>query len=762
MIFPLSKTALSFVVVILALFAPAKGASFGKRVQSNAPGWDPHSTPFPPVHRGDVVFQYRSEAAKGNVSVPDPYNSFETSNAEDFINSQIAFTKTYLDKLEDLPAMRTAISEATPQTFRPPRGFGPKGDPTYLYYTNEGPDKSGKLHIAKQSDLDEAAKNHFATLPGKVFIDETLLGGEILWYYQISPDGTKLLYSTVDTKTNLIGKMYVRDVSSPLTDKSKPTQEGGFGRYTDVITDLQAGSEAWSGDSKSFFYKGTDTSVKYHVIGTDSKDDITVVQPNKDDQGDWWVQVSKDGKYLVLYGTVNGFDNSSVYVASLDQGVSTSMKWLCIAPDHASSWNYITNFGNDFYSQTSSKDAPNLQVVRFTLDFTKATKTDSSFSTFAKGADSVVVIPQRLDASIAYFVNFDTDKLLIIYEKDNALEFHVFNLKTGMKLQKIDLDVLSTSYEVHASPFATHVYLKISALNSPGQLYDLKWNKDSNQFSYQLVYQQKIHTIDPAAYTVQRLSAPSKAGDVKVPFFALHRKNLKFDGSHPVIINFYAAYGYVLPTWYDSHHMAFVHNYDAVYILAAPRGGDEMGEGWHKAGQLQNKQNTFDDVLSVIQFAIDQKWTSPGKVILNVQSPAALAGAAIVNQAPEGLIGAYIGTQGLYDMLRSDQSPKKATRAAEFGSPSDPKAFDWLREYSPLHNIDPKKTYPTILIYPLDGDADTGGEAWHSFKQVSELQYSLPNNPNPILLGNGTDTQEERSATAFALAAHTLGSKLVE
>ncbi|MCO5590141.1 hypothetical protein L7F22_044110 [Adiantum nelumboides] len=265
--------------------------------------------------------------------------------------------------------------------------------------------------------------------------------------------------------------------------------------------------------------------------------------------------------------------------------------------------------------------------------------------------------------------------------------------------------------------------------------------------------------IDPDKYIVERQSAPSKAGDVEIPFYVLHRKDLKLDGSHPVIINFYGAYGYSLPTWYDPNFFAFVHSYDAVYILAAPRGGGEKGDDWHKAGQLNNKQNTFDDIIAVAQYAVDQKWTSPGKIILNVDLAGTSASAAIVNQSPEGLIGAFIGASGMFDFIRSDISIDKAVRAAEYGSPSDPKAFDWLRKYSPLQNINPRKVYPTILIYPVKEGLFI--EPWHSYKYIAELQHDLPNNPNPLLLGDVSNSEEERSVIAFALAAHVLGLKRV-
>ncbi|MCO5590132.1 hypothetical protein L7F22_044101 [Adiantum nelumboides] len=760
-IHPFTKTFL-IATVIFALFAPpVRGSPLRKRIQSNAPGWDSHLTPYPAVSRGDVVFQYRSEAANGNVSIPDPYNYFETSDASDFVKTQLAFTKTYLDKLEDLDATRSAIKEA--QSYEPfyaPQPYGPGNDVTYQYYFKETGAKYWRSYIAKQKDLDVASQNNFATLPGKLLLDDSLLGGKFTFEQQISPDGTKLLYSIADPDTYDNVKAYVRDISNPLTDKSRATQEGGYGHYPDVITDIQGGSEIWSGDSKSIFYTSTDGSIRYHVLGTDAKDDPVIAKGDKDISYGWWLVLSDDLKYIFASGSssTETFEGRRVYVASLDQKISGPIKWVPISTDYTFYWDYATSIDGNLYFRTT-KGAPNHQIVRLNLDFTKAVLTDD-FSIFTQGAESVTVIPQRPNAKITYFVTYDNDKILIVYNKDDAAELIAFNLKAGAKLQQLALDTLSTSVSLQAFPTSPEVYVQITSLNTPSKFYHLSWDHVTNRFISQLAYQQKGGIIDPDKYVVQRQSAPSKAGDVEIPFYVLHRKDLKLDGSHPVIINFFGAFGYNLPTWYDPNHFAFVHSYDAVYILAAPRGGGEKGDDWHKAGQLNNKQNTIDDILAVTQYAIDQKWTNLGKVIFNIQSSATATGSAAVNQAPEGLFGAFIGTRGYFDLLRIDQSKYKEKRIAEYGSPSDPKAFDWLRKYSPLHNVDSRKAYPTFLLYPPDDDS--GAEYWHTYKFISELQHDLPNNPNPLLLGNGTVDQNERDAIAFALAAHTIGFKLVK
>ncbi|PWN36825.1 uncharacterized protein FA14DRAFT_183196 [Meira miltonrushii] len=759
MLSPISKKAFIFVTVAFSVFGTVQSVPFKKRIQSNAPGWDPHSTPFPTVRRGDVVFQYRSDAAKGNVSVPDPYNWLENSDVSSFKQAQLAFTKTYLDKLEDLDAVRAAIKDAgSSATLYAPVPYGPKEDPTYLYSFKDINTKFSRSYIAKQKELDDASRTNFAKLPGKVLIDDSLLGGKVTWQQQISPDGTKVLYSIADPDTYANVKVFVRDVSNPLTDTTQKSQEGGYGHYPDVITDYSPGTEVWSGDSKSFFYTGSDRSIRYHVLGSDVKSDPVLLKPNKDKNGYLWTEVSDDQQFVFVFGSADSFNGRGFYAASLDQEISGPIKWVPISTDYAFYWDYVTSVGNDLYLDTT-KGAPNHQIVRVTLDLTKAVLTND-LSIFTQGAESVTAVPQRPDAKVTNFASYDNDKVLITYNKDDATEVFAFSLTTGAQLQQLALDIPSTSTLLQAYPSSTDVYVQFYTLSSPSKFYHLKWDHAKNRFSSQLAYQQTNGVIDPEDYVVQRQTAPSKTGNVQIPFYVLHRKDLKLDGSHPVIINFYGAYGLNWDTVYDAKHFAFVHLYNAVYVLAAPRGGGEKGEDWHRAGQFNNKQNTFDDVISVAQFAIDQKWTSPGKVILNVAYAGASASAAIVNQAPEGLFGAYTGYYGIYDFLRLDQSSIKATLIAEYGDPSDPKAFDWLRKFSPLHNIDPRKAYPTILIHPPADGSST--PSWHSYKYISELQYQLPNNPSPLLLGDANDTEEDRYATDFALAAHTIGFKLVK
>ena len=52
------------------------------------------------------------------------------------------------------------------------------------------------------------------------------------------------------------------------------------------------------------------------------------------------------------------------------------------------------------------------------------------------------------------------------------------------------------------------------------------------------------------------------------------------------------------------------------------RGGGEYGKTWWEDGHLEEKQNSFDDFASCMQYLHDNKWTSPPKLTIQVRAAA--------------------------------------------------------------------------------------------------------------------------------------------
>jgi len=151
------------------------------------------------------------------------------------------------------------------------------------------------------------------------------------------------------------------------------------------------------------------------------------------------------------------------------------------------------------------------------------------------------------------------------------------------------------------------------------------------------------------------------------------------------------------------------------------RGGGEYGRAWHDAGRLAVKQNVFDDYCASARWLADSGWSRPGRIAISGASNGGLLVGACLTQHPE-LFGATVPAVGVLDMLRFHKFTVGSAWVADFGSPDDPEQYQWLRAYSPLHNVRRGERYPATLV--LTGDHDDRVVPGHSFKFAATMQAS--------------------------------------
>jgi prolyl oligopeptidase len=232
----------------------------------------------------------------------------------------------------------------------------------------------------------------------------------------------------------------------------------------------------------------------------------------------------------------------------------------------------------------------------------------------------------------------------------------------------------------------------------------------------------------PEAFVTEQHVYPSRDG-TEVTIFVTHRRDLELNGRNPTLLYGYGGFNISQTPGFSSSALLWVER-GGVYAVANLRGGGEYGEAWHQAGMLDNKQNVFDDFIAAAGWLIDAGYTTPSRLAIHGRSNGGLLTAATLLQRPD-LFGAVLCGVPVIDMLRYQRFTAGRYWVAEYGDPDNPEHFQFLMDYSPLHNVRPGTVYPPTLVYSAEGDDRV--VPLHALKFVAALQAADAGN-NPLLL----------------------------
>src|SRR5581483_7019717 len=232
-------------------------------------------------------------------------------------------------------------------------------------------------------------------------------------------------------------------------------------------------------------------------------------------------------------------------------------------------------------------------------------------------------------------------------------------------------------------------------------------------------------------------------GGARVPMFLAYRRDVKPNGNLPVLLYGYGGFNWAqLPTFSPEEAVWLEHG--GVYAVANIRGGNEFGEDWHKAGELDQKQNSFDDFANAARWLIAQHYTQPARLAIQGLSNGGLLVTASLTQHPE-LFGAVIGRYPLIDMIRYERFSIARWWTSEYGSVSDAHQFHTLYAYSPYQHVRKGTAYPAVLF--VSGDGDTRVDPSHARKMTAMLQNATSSGKPVLLL---YDTKSGHSGTLSA------------
>src|SRR3989344_1096711 len=558
----------------------------------------------------------------------------------------------------------------------------PERQGDYYYYTRIESGEEYQKHCRKYRSLDA---------PEEVILDENELARDLAYckvgIFELSPDQTKLAYS-LDTNGSERFTIYIKNIATGTL-------------YSESIPDTRYAALAWVSDSKKFFYTALDAldrpyQVLRHVLGTNPQEDVLVYH-EPDDAYSLYLSRTRSQAYILLeiQSQVSG------EVRYLSAGDPQGTFRLVEPRAHGIEY-YVDHAGEFFYIRTN-KDAENFRLMRAPVG--------------APGKECwEEVIPHRPAINIERVDVFRRHMVLV--EREQGLR----------RIRTIHLDTKKECYVqfpepaymcwLHENPeFDTNILrFTYESFITPESIYD--YNMDT--CSMELKKQDEVPGgYDPEAYVSERIFVPVGDG-VLVPISLVYKRGLEKNGSNPLYLYGYGAYGSNNDARFKSYRMSLLDR-GVVFAIAHVRGGGELGREWYEEGKLLKKKNTFTDFIACAEYLIRAGYTKPERLIAYGGSAGGLLMGAVVNMRPD-LFCAVIADVPFVDAVNTMLDPTLPLTVIdydEWGNPADRAYYEYIKSYSPYDNII-AQDYPHMLV--IAGYHDPRVQYWEPAKFVAKLR----------------------------------------
>lgn len=532
--------------------------------------------------------------------------------------------------------------------------------------------------------------------------DETvLLNGNIeakgKTYWQLgatahSPDHKFLAYS-VDDKGSELASIRFRDLTSGID-------------LADVITETR-GSIVWAADSATVFYVRLDDnqrpqSVWRHTLGQPVESDTKVYEEH--DPG-FFVLVSQTQSARYLTIIANDHETSEVYLIDAHDHTTPPQLIAARQPGHEYGVEHWSGpQGERLIIQSNFEGSEDFKICTAPV----APSDPASWHTIVAHRPGVLII------ETAVFKQF-----MVRLERENGLPRIVITSTADGTEHAIAFDEEAYSLGMDAGYEFDTTLLRFSysSMTTPTETYDY----DMATRTRTLRKRQEIpsgHT--PADYVTRRVMAPAQDGEL-VPVSLLYRRDTPLDGSAPVFLYGYGAYGISIPASFATARLSLVDR-GMIFAIAHIRGGKDKGYRWYRDGKMDRKVNTFTDFIAAGDYLAAQGFTRRGNIVANGGSAGGMLMGAVANMAPE-LFLAIIADVPFVDVLNTmldDALPLTPPEYPEWGNPTDSAdAFAQIAAYSPYDNVE-AKVYPHIFAY--GGLTDPRVTYWEPAKWIAKLR----------------------------------------
>ncbi|MDP5001825.1 MAG: prolyl oligopeptidase family serine peptidase, partial [Flavobacterium sp.] len=412
--------------------------------------------------------------------------------------------------------------------------------------------------------------------------------------------------------------------------------------------------------------------------------------------------VSEDENYLFI-SAANSTSGNELYYLDLSK---PNNKIVTLIDNYENDNDVLDNKGSKIYLVTNF-NAPNKRVVTFDLSNPAKENWKDCI-----GETENVLSPNTGSGYI--FASYMKDAVSFIKQYD-------YN---GKLVRDIQLPGVGSAGGFGGKEKETTLYFSFTNYVTPGTTYtyDPKTGKSA-------VYQKPKVDFNSADYESKQVFYTSKDG-TKVPMIITYKKGTKLNGKNPTILYGYGGFNVSLTPAFSISNAVWLEN-GGVYAVANLRGGGEYGKKWHDAGTQMKKQNVFDDFIAAAEYLIKENYTSSDYLAIKGGSNGGLLVGAVMTQRPD-LVKVALPAVGVLDMLRYHTFTAGAGWAYDYGTSEQSKEmFEYIKGYSPVHNVKAGTKYPATMV--TTGDHDDRVVPAHSFKFAAELQAKQSGN-NPVLI----------------------------
>lgn len=630
---------------------------------------------YPTTAKGTVTDSYFG------TEVADPYRWLEDDRSDEtgaWVKTQ---NKVTFDYLAQIP-YREQLKERLGELWNYEKVGSPFKEGKYTYfYKNDG--LQNQYVVYRQKDGGEA----------EVFLDPNTFsedGTTSLGQLSFSKDGSIAAYAISEGGSDW-RKIIIIDVE---TKKQLETP----------LVDVKFSGISWYGND-GFYYssydkpKGSELSAKtdqhklyYHKLGQAQKDDKVVFGATAEEKRRYvGGTVTHDDRYLLISGAVSTSGND-LYLKDLTKPNSP----LVTITDNFDADTYVLeNKGSKLFLVTNL-NAPNKKIV----------SVDASAPAAKNWQDFIPETENVLTASVGggyFFTEYMVDAISKTYQYDYQ----------GNKVREIELPGVGSASSLEGKKDDKTLYYSFSNYKTPGTIYSFNTKSGESE-----VYRKSGAKFDSSAFESKQVFYTSKDG-TKVPMIITYKKGLELNGKNPTILYGYGGFNISLTPRFSVTRAVWLEQ-GGIYAVANLRGGGEYGKEWHKAGTQLQKQNVFDDFIAAGEYLIEQNYTSSDYLAINGGSNGGLLVGAVMTQRPD-LVQVALPAVGVLDMLRYHTFTAGAGWAYDYGTAEQSEEmFNYLKNYSPVHNVKAGVSYPATMV--TTGDHDDRVVPAHSFKFAAELQ----------------------------------------